>query len=172
MQSQVYINQALGQPGTISRENPCDKIPVVAEGSAVVAGRFVFEGTDPEIQVIGCSADTASKTAADIAGVAVLEGFQLALGNVTGMTINEGHELAKVRKGYVYVVSNTASVHDQNVIVNPSTGVIETQNITYTTTVSESSLETTSNIKSGFIDTGWLVETGGAAGQVCEIYKI
>lgn len=172
MQSQVYINQALGQPGTISRENPCDKIPVVAEGSAVVAGGFVFEGTDPEIQVIGCSADTASKTAADIAGVAVLEGFQLALGNVTGMTINEGHELAKVRKGYVYVVSNTASVHDQNVIVNPSTGVIETQNITYTTTVSESSLKTTSDIKSGFIDTGWLVETGGAAGQVCEIYKI
>ena len=132
MQSQVYINQALGQPGTISRENPCDKIPVVAEGSAVVAGGFVFEGTDPEIQVIGCSADTASKTAADIAGVAVLEGFQLALGNVTGMTINEPHDLAKVRKGYVYVVSNTASVHDQNVIVNPSTGVIETQNITYT----------------------------------------
>lgn len=172
MQSQVYINQALGQPGTISRENPCDKIPVVAKGSAVVAGGFVFEGTDPEIQVIGCSADTASKTAADIAGVAVLEGFQLALGNVTGMTINEGHELAKVRKGYVYVVSNTASTHGQNVIVNPSTGVIETQNITYTTTVSESSLETTSDIKSGFIDTGWLVETGGAAGQVCEIYKI
>lgn len=172
MQSQVYINQALGQPGTISRENPCDKIPVVAEGSAVVAGGFVFEGADPEIQVIGCSANTASKTAADIAGVAVLEGFQLALGNVTGMTINEGHELAKVRKGYVYVVSNTASVHDQNVIVNPSTGVIETQNITYTTTVSGSSLETTSGIKSGFIDTGWLVETGGAAGQVCEIYKI
>ena len=161
MQSQVYINQALGQPGTISRLNPIDKIPVVAEGSAVVAGGF-----------IGCSASTASKTADDIAGVAVLEGFQLALGNVTGMTINEGHELAKVRKGYVYVVSNTASTHGQNVIVNPSTGVIETQNITYTTTVSGSSLETTSDIKSGFIDTGWLVETGGAAGQVCEIYKI
>lgn len=172
MQSQVYINQALGQPGTISRLNPIDKIPVVAEGSAVVAGGFVFEGTDPETQVIGCSADTASKTAADVAGVAVLEGFQLVLGNVTGMTINEGHELAKVRKGYVYVVSNTASTHGQNVIVNPSTGVIETQNITYTTTVSGSSLETTSDIKSGFIDTGWLVETGGAAGQVCEIYKI
>ncbi len=56
MQSQVYINQALGQPGTISRLNPIDKIPVVAEGSAVVAGGFVFEGTDPETQVIGCSA--------------------------------------------------------------------------------------------------------------------
>lgn len=172
MQNQVYINQALGQPGTIARLNPCDKIPVVAEGSAVVAGGFVFEGTDPETQVIGCSSATASKTAADVAGVAVLEGFQLALGNVTGMAINEGHELAKVRKGYVYVVSNTESTHGQNVIVNPSTGVIETQNITYTQSVSASTVTTTSDIKSGFIDTGWLVETGGDAGAVCEIYKI
>lgn len=159
MQNQVYINQALGQPGTIARLNPCDKIPVVAEGSAVVAGGFVFKGTNPETQVIGCSSTTASKTAADVAGVAVLEGFQLALGNVTGMGINEGHELAKVRKGYVYVVSNTASTHGQNVIVNPSTGVIETR-----TTISD--------IGSDFIDTGWLVETGGDAGAVCEIYKI
>ena len=172
MQNQVYINQALGQPGTIARLNPCDKIPVVAEGSAVVAGGFVFEGTDPETQVIGCSSATASKTAADVAGVAVLEGFQLALGNVTGMAINEGHELAKVRKGYVYVVSNTAATHGQNVIVNPSTGVIETQNITYTQSVSASTVTTTSDIKAGFIDTGWLVETGGDAGAVCEIYKI
>jgi hypothetical protein len=172
MQNQVYINQALGQPGTIARLNPCDKIPVVAEGSAVVAGGFVFEGTDPETQVIGCSSATASKTAADVAGVAVLEGFQLALGNVTGMAINEGHELAKVRKGYVYVVSNTASTHGQNVIVNPSTGVIETQTITYTQSVAGSTVTTTSDIKSGFIDTGWLVETGGDAGAVCEIYKI
>lgn len=172
MQNQVYINQALGQPGTIARLNPCDKIPVVAEGSAVVAGGFVFEGTDPETQVIGCSSATASKTAADVAGVAVLEGFQLALGNVTGMAINEGHELAKVRKGYVYVVSNTESTHGQNVIVNPSTGVIETQTITYTQSVAGSAVTTTSDIKSGFIDTGWLVETGGDAGAVCEIYKI
>lgn len=172
MQNQVYINQALGQPGTIARLNPCDKIPVVAEGSAVVAGGFVFEGTDPETQVIGCSSATASKTAADVAGVAVLEGFQLALGNVTGMAINEGHELAKVRKGYVYVVSNTASTHGQNVIVNPSTGVIETQTITYTQSVADTAVTTTSDIKSGFIDTGWLVETGGDAGAVCEIYKI
>lgn len=172
MQNQVYINQALGQPGTIARLNPCDKIPVVAEGSAVVAGGFVFEGTDPETQVIGCSSATASKTAADVAGVAVLEGFQLALGNVTGMAINEGHELAKVRKGYVYVVSNTESTHGQNVIVNPSTGVIETQTITYTQSVAGSAVNTTSDIKSGFIDTGWLVETGGDAGAVCEIYKI
>lgn len=172
MQNQVYINQALGQPGTIARLNPCDKIPVVAEGSAVVAGGFVFEGTDPETQVIGCSSATSSKTAADVAGVAVLEGFQLALSNVTGMAINEGHELAKVRKGYVYVVSNTASTHGQNVIVNPSTGVIETQTITYTQSVAGSTVTTTNDIKSGFIDTGWLVETGGDAGAVCEIYKI
>ena len=70
-QNQVYINQALGKPGTIARLNPIDKIPVVAEGANVTAGGFVFEGTDPEVQVIGCSTATASKNAADVAGVFV-----------------------------------------------------------------------------------------------------
>lgn len=156
MQSQVKINQALGKAGTIARLNPCDKIPVVAEGSAVVAGGFVFEGTDPETQVIGCSSATASKVAGDIAGVAVFERQQLGLSASNSMAINEGEELAKVRKGYVYVVASTASTHGQGVFLNPSTGAISTA----------------SSAPSGTIDTGWKVETGNASGQPCEIYKI
>ena len=174
-QSQVYINQALGKPGTIARLNPIDKIPVVAEGTAVTAGGFVFEGTDPERQVIGPSASTSSKTAEDIAGVFVFENYQLLLNGVNdlnGLSVNEGQEGAKVRKGYVYVTPTTASTHGQNVIVNATTGEIKTATVTYTTTVSGSSLNTTSDIESGFLDTGWLVETGNAANQPCEIYKI
>lgn len=174
-QNQVYINQALGKPGTIARLNPIDKIPVVAEGTAVTAGGFVFEGTDPEVQVIGPSSETSSKTAADIAGVFVFEKYQLMLRSVSDMNslvVNEGEEGTKVRKGYVYVTPTTASIHGQNVIVNATTGEIKTAKVTYTTTVSGSSLETTSDIESGFLDTGWLVETGNAANQPCEIYKI
>lgn len=167
MQSQVYINQALGKAGTIARENPIDKIPVVAEGSAVVAGGFVFEGTDPERQVIGCSASTSSKTAADIAGVAVFERYQLALAAANSMKINEGSELAKVRRGYVYVISSTASVHGYHVCLNPATGDIKAANVT----VSDGTGAVT-GIPEGYIDTGWIVETGNAAGQPCEIYKI
>lgn len=158
-QNQVYIDQALGKPGTIARLNPIDKIPVVVEGAAVKAGGFVFEGTDPEIQVIGPSADTASKTAADVAGVFVFEKYQMLLAAVADMNslaVNPGEQGAKVRKGYVYVTPSTASVHGQAVFVNPSTGDIQTA----------------ASAPEGLIATGWTVETGNAAGQPCEIYKI
>lgn len=158
-QNQVYINQALGKPGTIARLNPIDKIPVVAEGTAVAAGGFVFEGTDPEVQVIGPSSATSSKTAADIAGVFVFEKYQLMLRSVSDMNslvVNEGEEGAKVRKGYVYVTPTTASVHGQSVFLNPSTGEIQTA----------------ASAPESFIATGWTVETGNAANQPCEIYKI
>ena len=159
-QSTIYTKQALGKPGTIARLNPIDKIPVVAEGNDVVAGGFVLEGTNPETQVIGLSASTSEATA--VAGVAVFEQFQVMLNGVSGLNstkINAGENLAKVRKGYVYVVSATASTHGQVVGVDPATGTIKTA-------------DDAASLDSGYIDTGWKVETGNAAGQVCEIYNI
>ena len=78
-QNSIYTTQGLGKPGTIARLNPLEAIPVVAEGDNVFAGGFVFVGTDPETQVIGPSADTAAKTADDVAGVAVFEKYQIGL---------------------------------------------------------------------------------------------
>lgn len=159
-QSTIYSKQALGKPGTISRQNPLVKIPVIAEGNAVVAGGFVLEGTDPETQVIGLSATTSSATA--VAGIAVFEQFQPALNGLDGLNtlkINEGENVAKVLKGYVYVTSSTASTHGQVVGVDPATGTIATA-------------DDAASLDSGYIDTGWKVETGNAAGQVCEIYNI
>ena len=153
-QSIIYSTQALGKPGTVARLNPLDKVPVVAEAN-VVAGGFLFAGTNPELQVIGPSEATASKTAADIVGVAVFEKMQWNASGQPTLNINNGEELAKVRSGYVYVLSSTESVHGQKVFVNPGTGVIST---------AASAPEST-------IDTGWVVETGNAAGQVCEIRK-
>lgn len=174
MQSTIYSKLALGKPGTIARLEPTEKIPVIAEGDAVYAGGFVFEGTDPERQVIGPSAETASKTS--VAGVAVFEQFQPAFAGLTGLNslkLNEGENLALVRKGYVYVTPSTASTHGQNVIVNVTTGAIKTATVTYTTSadLETGAVTTTSDIESGFIDTGWVVETGNASGQVCEIRK-
>jgi hypothetical protein len=159
-QSTIYSTQALGKQGTVSRLNPLVKIPVVAEGNAVVAGGFVLEGTNPETQVIGLSASTSSATA--VAGVAVFEKMQPAINGLNGLNgvqLNEGEELAKVIKGYVYVKPTTASVHGQVVGVDPATGEIQTAN-------------DAASLASGFIDTGWKVETGAAAGQVCEIFNI
>lgn len=153
-QSTIYSTQALGKPGTVARLNPLDKVPVVAEAN-VVAGGFLFAGTNPELQVIGPSEATDLKTAADIVGVAVFEKMQWNASGQPTLNINNGEELAKVRSGYVYVLSSTESVHGQKVFVNPGTGVISTA----------------ASAPSGTIDTGWVVETGNAAGQVCEIRK-
>lgn len=153
-QSTIYSTQALGKPGTVARLNPLDKVPVVAEAN-VVAGGFLFAGTNPELQVIGPSEETELKAAADIVGVAVFEKMQWNASGQPTLNINNGEELAKVRSGYVYVLSSTESVHGQKVFVNPGTGVISTA----------------ASAPSGTIDTGWVVETGNAAGQVCEIRK-
>lgn len=154
-QSTIYSNQALGKPGTIARLNPIDKVPRVAEKD-VVAGGFVFEGTNPELQVVGASSDTSALTA--VAGVAVFEKMQWNNSGAATLNINDGEELALVRKGYVYVISSTASTYGQVVGVDPATGTIETA-------------DDAASLSSGYIDTGWVVETGNAAGQVCEIRK-
>jgi len=154
-QNSIYTTQGLGKPGTVARLNPLEMIPVVAEGDNVFAGGFVFTGTDPKTQVIGPSADTAGKTTADIAGVAVFEKYQLGLSCDASLRIRAGETLAKVRRGYVYVTSTTASEYGNAVYVNPTTGEIQTADVA----------------PAGFIDTGWIVETGSAAGQPCEIRK-
>ena len=81
------------------------------------------------------------------------------LNGLNGVKLNEGEELAKVIKGYVYVVSATAATHGQVVGVDPADGTIKTAN-------------DAASLPSGYIDTGWKVETGAAAGQVCEIFNI
>lgn len=156
-QSTVNTALGLGKPGTIARLNPLTRIPVVAEGANVVAGGFVFEGTNPELQVVGASASTSGAT--EVAGVCVFEKFQPGLSLVDTLTLNEGEECAKVLKGYVYVMCTTASVHGQKVAVNPTTGEIQT-------------FEASASAPASFIDTGWMVETGNAANQPCEIYKL
>lgn len=154
-QNQVYIEQALGQPGTISRDNPIVKLPYMAEGVDVVAGGFAFAGTDPEKQVMGIK-DGANA----VEGLVVMERYQAAAYGINGdynsLKVNEGEEVAVVKKGYCYAVVTTETTKGQKVLVNPATGVI---------TSGEEAGE-------GTIDTGWVVVTGAAANAVCEIANI
>ncbi|MCH5201906.1 MAG: hypothetical protein J1F17_01740 [Oscillospiraceae bacterium] len=150
-QSQVFIEQALGKPGTISRANPVTKLPMVAEGNAVYAGGFVFAGTNPELQVQGASASTSAQTAVE--GFVVFERYQAPLNMNDSLLVNEGEEVAVVKKGYCYAISTTTATKGQKVLVDTTTGVITTGD----------------SASGGAIDTGWVVVTGGAANQVCEI---
>lgn len=152
-QNVVYTEQALGREGFISRNNPVVSLPMMAEGSAVKAGGFVFAGTNAEKQVVGASASTAEATA--IAGLVAFDRVQLNMG-ASSLAINEGEEVRVVKKGYAFVRATTQAVKGQSVYVNTTTGAIETG----------------SSASTGFIDTGWKVETGASANQVCEIYNI
>lgn len=154
-QSTIYSSQALGKPGTIARLENLNKVPRVAEKD-VVAGQFVFDGTNPETQVVGASSDTAALTA--VVGIAVFEKMQWNASGAPTLNINDGEELALVRSGYVYVKSTTASSYGQVVGMDPATGDIKTA-------------ASAGALASGYIDTGWVVETGNAAGEVCEIRK-
>lgn len=156
-QSQVYTTMALGQPGTISRDNPIVKLPYVAEGVDVVAGGFAFAGTDPEKQIMGIK-----DGATAVEGFVVVERYQAPIYGINGddgynsLKVNEGEEVAVVKKGYVYAVSTTEAAKGQKVLVNPATGVITTAN----------------EAGEGTIDTGFVVVTGGDANSVCEIANV
>lgn len=151
-QSQVYIEQALGQPGTISRDNPIVKLPFIAEGKDVVAGGFAFAGTNAEKQIVGLDEDATS-----IEGFVVMERYQApftGLGN--NLKVNEGEEVAVVKRGYCYAISSTLATKGMSVFVNPATGAITTA-------------DAQSSEVEGMIDTGWKVVTGASANAVCEI---
>lgn len=155
-QSQVYIEQALGQPGTISRDNPITKLPMIAEGSDVVAGGFAFAGTNAELQIVGKDED-----ATKVEGFVVLGRYQAPLGGIgNNLKVNEGEEVAVVKRGYCYAVSTTQATKGMHVFVNPETGVILT---------AEPGSSEVDSSEGTLIDTGWVVETGGAANAVCEI---
>lgn len=150
-QSSVNIEQALGQAGTVSRLNPLTKLPMVAEGSDVKAGGFAFAGTDPEKQVKGLDA-----SATAVEGFVVFERYQAPISEREGLSINEGAEVAVVKKGYCYAISTTQATKGQKVLVVLATGAIKTG----------------SSAGTGELDTGWVVETGASANQVCEICNI
>lgn len=151
-QSQVYIEQALGQPGTISRDNPIVKLPFVAEGADVVAGGFAFAGTDAEKQIVGLD-----ESATAVEGFVVMERYQAPFtGLDNNLKVNEGEEVAVVKRGYCYAISSTLATKGMSVFVNPETGVITTA-------------DAESSEVEGMVDTGWKVVTGAAANAVCEI---
>lgn len=157
-QSKVNILQALGKPGTISRLNPVPQhLPMIAEGVDVKAGSFCFAGTNPELQVIGINDDATA-----VEGLVIFERYQPALSGFDDtLVVNEGEEVAVLKKGCAYVVSSTDATKGQLVLVEPSNGVISTADKMPTAGEGEDPITV--------INTGWVVETGGNANGVCEI---
>lgn len=151
MQSQAYITPALGKAGTISRLNPVPQhLPFVAEGDGVVAGKFVFASKKNETQVVGLS-----QVAEVPVGLAIFEKYQPNLGE-NGLAINEGEQLAVLLRGCAYIIATAAATKGMKVGVVPTTGEIRIA----------------AALDGDVIDTGWVVETGGASGAVIEIKNV
>lgn len=152
-QNNIYTEQAIGKPATLSRLENSEKVARIAEKD-VKAGSFAFSGTNPETQIIGCSTITTSKKAQDIAGLVIFEKMQNGVAP-SSLDINDGQEVTLLRRGYAYIISTTNSKYGQKVLLNPATGEISTSD----------------SVASNLLDTGFVVETAGDAGQTIEIRK-
>lgn len=120
LQEKAYITQAMGKIGMISRQNPTPQThPVFVEGNDVVAGRFVFAGTQGN-QVVGTALAGTTPN-----GVAVFENLQLALNHLNGTELNEGEVIAELLTGCCYIPNDgiTPSFGD-HVLIDPTTGAI------------------------------------------------
>lgn len=158
-QNQAYIIPALGKQGIISRQNPIAQgSPVFAEndenGNNIVAGGFVFQGTNSE-QV----KPTATSGTVPL-GVASYSQYQI--GITADCNINQGEVLQNLYRGCIFSKPfiNVAKVN-QKVLIDPTTGDIM---------ASDKETETVEDVT--FINTGWTVKTGNSAGQVVEIQRI
>lgn len=195
-QSNVYVEQGLGRPGTISRMNPFpNHLPYIAEGNNVYAGNFAFEGTASG-QIVGTKAGATSAL-----GVVIFSRMQSAVTSGDSLQIREGEEVAVLLSGCAYITAVGAANKDDHVCVNPATGEITFAAVTTTPgtgalsgsidvtqgTVSgdatvgvaaafgadaKADVGTSSGVPEGMIDTGWTVYTPAVAGQTCEIIKI
>ena len=149
-QQKVNLYPALGVPGTLSRLNPVTKLPKFA-GKGVMAGGFCYsDGKGGNMTVYGASEDN---SATAVEGFVVMERFQANLSGKDSLAVNEGEEVAVIKKGFCYAqLSNYANPNDK-VFVNKKTG----------------EMKTGESAGDDEIDTGWIVVTGGDSSMVCEI---
>lgn len=126
LQNQVYLTQALGKAGMISRQNPIPQMePVFVEGSDVVAGRFAFFGSKSN-QIVGTSSSETMP-----AGITIFERLQLNTNGGNSMVLNYGETASILLKGCAFIENDgeTPNYRD-NVFVDPTTGIIKCSSAT------------------------------------------
>lgn len=121
MTFQNVVNKELAKylPGMITRDNPTTIVPYFAEGDNCKAGGFALPGTNAEQQVKG-----SDENATAIVGLIARTPYQVNLTGSSSDLFNEGAELTIVKKGYVAVEINSGANLNDNVFVDPDTGLI------------------------------------------------
>lgn len=122
-QKQVYLNQALGNVGQISKAHHsfCNVIPAIAADEFVKVGSFVQSKTSPtnENEVIGASGKAISGS---ILGVVVRDSLKVAGDSTPTLEVKKGENCAILTEGSIFIEVSAIAKKGQYVFLKDADG--------------------------------------------------
>ena len=128
-QKQVYLNQALGNVGQISKAHHsfCNVIPAIAADEFVKVGSFVQSKTSPtnENEVIGASGKAISGS---ILGVVVRDSLKVAADSTATLAVKKGENCAVLNEGSIFIETSLQAKKGQYVFLKDADGTLAFDN--------------------------------------------
>ena len=128
-QKQVYLNQALGNVGQISKAHHsfCNVIPAIAADEFVKVGSFVQSKTSPtnENEVIGASG---KQITGSILGVVVRDSLKVAGDSTATLAVKKGENCAILTEGSIFIEVNAIAKKGQYVFLKDDDGTLAFDN--------------------------------------------
>lgn len=151
LQSQVFTSAAPGVPGMKASLNPFVYHPntLLSEGDEVAVGSFVWLGTEPELQAVNSTAGS-GKPLGLVERNIIYPNYDVT--STGGMILPEGSALAIGIRGDYWAETSTAATVGQKVFASTTDGSVATGAAGATV--------------AGHVETDWVVETAGAAGEL------
>ena len=124
-QKQVYLNQALGNVGQISKAHHsfCNVIPAIAADEFVKVGSFVQSKTSPtnENEVIGASGKAITGS---ILGVVVRDSLKVAGDSTPTLEVKKGENCAVLNEGSIFIETSLQAKKGQYVFLKDADGTL------------------------------------------------
>ena len=124
-QKQVYLNQALGNVGQISKAHHsfCNVIPAIAADENVRVGSFVQSKTSStnENEVIGTSGKAISGS---ILGVVVRDSLKVAGDSTATLAVKKGENCAVLNEGSIFIETSLQAKKGQYVFLKDADGTL------------------------------------------------
>ena len=123
-QKQVYLNQALGNVGQISKAHHsfCNVIPAIAADEFVKVGSFVQSkatGATNENEVIGASG---KQITGSILGVVVRDSLKVAGDSTPTLAVKKGENCAILTEGSIFIETSLQAKKGQYVFLKTADG--------------------------------------------------
>ena len=130
-QKQVYLNQALGNVGQISKAHHsfCNVIPAIAADDFVKVGSFVQSSTSAtnENEVVGTSGKAISGS---ILGVVVRDSLKVTGDSTATLAVKKGENCAILTEGSIFIEVNAIAKKGQYVFLKTADGSLGFYNTT------------------------------------------